>query len=237
MTISNRNADGMPVQQGGTAGALPDLESTSAMPTAPNIRRTAQEMHSANSAVPFGGMTAGHILPDTSTADSHEDNLMHAMALQQGMGAKMSAAGPTMRQPLRRDFQQQQQQQLPPPPLAASILALPDDDNDDSDLDDLPRGEKRAGRRKIRIEYIEDKSRRHITFSKRKAGIMKKAHFSVETCANLAGVRAVDLDRHPSPAPCSLRDGPRVHIRHAQAAAAHHETRGEEPHPSVSKCA
>lgn len=31
-----------------------------------------------------------------------------------------------------------------------------------------------AGRRKIRIEYITDKSRRHITFSKRKAGIMKK---------------------------------------------------------------
>ncbi|KAJ1852564.1 transcription factor of the MADS box, partial [Coemansia sp. RSA 2703] len=36
--------------------------------------------------------------------------------------------------------------------------------------------EKRAGRRKIKIEYIEDKSRRHITFSKRKAGIMKKAY-------------------------------------------------------------
>ncbi len=29
-------------------------------------------------------------------------------------------------------------------------------------------------RRKIRIEYITDKSRRHITFSKRKSGIMKK---------------------------------------------------------------
>ncbi|KAJ3273461.1 hypothetical protein HDV01_004381 [Terramyces sp. JEL0728] len=35
---------------------------------------------------------------------------------------------------------------------------------------------KKAGRRKIKIEYIEDKSRRHITFSKRKAGIMKKAY-------------------------------------------------------------
>ena len=40
--------------------------------------------------------------------------------------------------------------------------------------EDSARGEKRAGRRKIRIEYIDDKSRRHITFSKRKAGIMKK---------------------------------------------------------------
>jgi hypothetical protein len=33
------------------------------------------------------------------------------------------------------------------------------------------------GRRKIRIEFIQDKSRRHITFSKRKAGIMKKVRF------------------------------------------------------------
>jgi len=36
--------------------------------------------------------------------------------------------------------------------------------------------EKKTGRRKINIEFIEDKSRRHITFSKRKAGIMKKAY-------------------------------------------------------------
>lgn len=34
--------------------------------------------------------------------------------------------------------------------------------------------DKEKGRRKIQIEYIEEKSKRHITFSKRKAGIMKK---------------------------------------------------------------
>jgi hypothetical protein len=39
-----------------------------------------------------------------------------------------------------------------------------------------PGDEKKSGRRKINIEFIEDKSRRHITFSKRKAGIMKKAY-------------------------------------------------------------
>ncbi|ORY97636.1 hypothetical protein BCR43DRAFT_563051 [Syncephalastrum racemosum] len=38
------------------------------------------------------------------------------------------------------------------------------------------RPSKGGGRRKIKIEYIEDKNRRHITFSKRKSGIMKKAH-------------------------------------------------------------
>lgn len=37
-----------------------------------------------------------------------------------------------------------------------------------------PAADKKTGRRKINIEFIEDKSRRHITFSKRKAGIMKK---------------------------------------------------------------
>ncbi|ORY05649.1 SRF-TF-domain-containing protein [Basidiobolus meristosporus CBS 931.73] len=51
------------------------------------------------------------------------------------------------------------------------------EDDDDGDSDEVaPKNEKRAGRRKIKIEYIEDKSRRHITFSKRKAGIMKKAY-------------------------------------------------------------
>lgn len=49
-----------------------------------------------------------------------------------------------------------------------------DDDDDDEEEEDAPKSGKRAGRRKIKIEYIEDKSRRHITFSKRKSGIMKK---------------------------------------------------------------
>ncbi len=42
--------------------------------------------------------------------------------------------------------------------------------DDDDDDDDKPGRE----RRKIEIKFIADKSRRHITFSKRKAGIMKK---------------------------------------------------------------
>ena len=44
-----------------------------------------------------------------------------------------------------------------------------------SSIDDGPP-KKRQGRRKIKIEFTEDKSRRQITFSKRKAGIMKKAY-------------------------------------------------------------
>ncbi|KAI8979636.1 hypothetical protein BDF20DRAFT_819058 [Mycotypha africana] len=50
----------------------------------------------------------------------------------------------------------------------------PDDEELNSNNANSPS--KRSGRRKIKIEFIEDKTRRHITFSKRKAGIMKKAY-------------------------------------------------------------
>lgn len=52
----------------------------------------------------------------------------------------------------------------------------PDDDNVGSDDDEKlePKKKEKKGRRKIKIEFIADKSRRHITFSKRKSGIMKK---------------------------------------------------------------
>jgi pheromone receptor transcription factor len=50
------------------------------------------------------------------------------------------------------------------------------DSGADDDEDEERPKDKKAGRRKIKIEYILDKSRRHITFSKRKAGIMKKAY-------------------------------------------------------------
>ncbi|KAF8622493.1 hypothetical protein AX15_006970, partial [Amanita polypyramis BW_CC] len=77
----------------------------------------------------------------------------------------------------------------PPPPQAAAgaVPAVGDDafidDRDavdsageDDEDEEKPKSDKKAGRRKIKIEFIQDKSRRHITFSKRKAGIMKKAY-------------------------------------------------------------
>lgn len=45
-----------------------------------------------------------------------------------------------------------------------------DSGGDDDDDEEKPKSDKKAGRRKIKIEFIQDKSRRHITFSKRKAG-------------------------------------------------------------------
>jgi len=51
----------------------------------------------------------------------------------------------------------------------------PRDEDDDLDDEEDDEGGKKE-RRKIEIAFIKDKSRRHITFSKRKAGIMKKAY-------------------------------------------------------------
>jgi len=42
--------------------------------------------------------------------------------------------------------------------------------------DGAPEKSKKGGRRKINIEFIENKSRRHVTFSKRKTGLIKKAY-------------------------------------------------------------
>ena len=69
-------------------------------------------------------------------------------------------------------------QQIKSVPLGQSMGGDEDDDDDDEDGEGGPARKKRGGhgRRKIEIEYIEDKIRRHITFSKRKAGISKKAY-------------------------------------------------------------
>ncbi|KIJ17760.1 hypothetical protein PAXINDRAFT_72316, partial [Paxillus involutus ATCC 200175] len=108
---------------------------------------------------------------------------------------KRQRTGLDLTNPGVADPQQQPQQpnqpthQQPPPHLPQAAQqqgAVPDDGfindqdaaesgGDDEDEEEKPK-DKKAGRRKIKIEFIQDKSRRHITFSKRKAGIMKKAY-------------------------------------------------------------
>ncbi|KAI9264614.1 hypothetical protein EDC94DRAFT_560027 [Helicostylum pulchrum] len=56
------------------------------------------------------------------------------------------------------------------------MKTIKDDEENESAEESDVKPTRRSGRRKIKIEYIEDKNRRHITFSKRKAGIMKKAY-------------------------------------------------------------
>lgn len=102
-------------------------------------------------------------------------------------------------------------------------------------------------RRKIRIEYITDKSRRHITFSKRKAGIMKKVGLAVwaerrgmcvanrtKRVSLFIGVRIVDSHRDSGLAFGCQRDWSRLYIYDGKAAAACHQIRGEKSDPGAS---
>lgn len=61
---------------------------------------------------------------------------------------------------------------------------------DDEDDEEKPGRE----RRKIEIKFIQDKSRRHITFSKRKAGIMKKVSYPARDLYNAQRVSSIKLD-------------------------------------------
>lgn len=121
--------------------------------------------------------------------------------------------------------------------------ALPVDD-DGSVESDEEKPTKRSGRRKIKIEYIQDKNRRHITFSKRKAGIMKKVSIADcrlgwACCQRLVpcwtsswtrrlicvynkktlGVRAQHTHGYPSASPRCFRDWSRLYFHHCQVAA------------------
>ncbi|KAG7909551.1 hypothetical protein KL906_002307 [Ogataea polymorpha] len=66
--------------------------------------------------------------------------------------------------------QESQASEQPDLNLQPQNSELEDDENEDS------KPSNKRERRKIEIRFIQEKSRRHITFSKRKAGIMKKAY-------------------------------------------------------------
>lgn len=84
----------------------------------------------------------------------------------------------------------------PPPPSSAGPPPVGDDAfindhdaadsaGDDDDDEEKPKSDKKAGRRKIKIEFIQDKSRRHITFSKRKAGMSRLLFFPPQPVLSL----------------------------------------------------
>lgn len=72
---------------------------------------------------------------------------------------------------------------------------------DDDDDDDEKGGRER---RKIEIKFITDKSRRHITFSKRKAGIMKKVRSILQLPSWLSKLIRILLDRASIQRDCYL---------------------------------
>lgn len=161
MTIINRSLEtGHPKVSAGGAVQGMSVPEVSVGGSTTSLRHNQQE---TGESLPYGGMAAGHLFSEHQLVESvgggKDDSPLLGVAAHQVLNASSSNSII----PSRRDSL-----------ISASMLGgMHEDDNDDSE-DDAPRGEKRAGRRKIRIEYIEDKSRRHITFSKRKAGIMKK---------------------------------------------------------------
>lgn len=75
--------------------------------------------------------------------------------------------------------------------------------------------------RKIEIAFIKDKSRRHITFSKRKAGIMKKVPPTLslwEWMIDHIGLRIIRINRYPSPSPRSFGNWSGLHLYHSKIA-------------------
>ncbi|CAO3639337.1 unnamed protein product [Mucor hiemalis] len=74
------------------------------------------------------------------------------------------------------DLTDTRQQQLENMKQVKGFEAEDPNEGSGGDESETEKPARRSGRRKIKIEYIEDKNCRHITFSKRKAGIMKKAY-------------------------------------------------------------
>ncbi|KAJ7288241.1 hypothetical protein C8J57DRAFT_1279534 [Mycena rebaudengoi] len=64
---------------------------------------------------------------------------------------------------------------------------------EDDDDDDKPKTGQKQGRRKIKIEFIQDKSRRHITFSKRKAGECSSPNATAYELSTLTGTQVLLL--------------------------------------------
>ena len=105
---------------------------------------------------------------------------MHPMSGLDMQKPSLSPTSPNMRSKRQRTDQPAPDGHPPPPPGAQPVgddVFVQDGDAVDSGADEdedeeKPKSDKKAGRRKIKIEFIQDKSRRHITFSKRKAGML-----------------------------------------------------------------
>ncbi|EPQ54457.1 SRF-TF-domain-containing protein, partial [Gloeophyllum trabeum ATCC 11539] len=108
---------------------------------------------------------------------------------EESASAPQTAPSPNLRKRQRTDASNDGAHHNPGAPQApvAGDAFIQDNDaaasggDDDDEDDDKPKSDKKAGRRKIKIEFIQDKSRRHITFSKRKAGMYPRCAYELST--------------------------------------------------------
>lgn len=153
MTIVNRPSESNPTNMQSKGPSTP--QSTDFAPNPPQMPPTnSQPMDSHH-----------HHIPESTPA------MYGGLATAESLGkSSVSESSPSTSHPVMNRIQMPTNT---PTAARVEMTNFIDEDNDDSDGEGSQR-EKRAGRRKILIQYIDDKSRRHITFSKRKAGIMKK---------------------------------------------------------------
>lgn len=131
------------------------------------VPRDEYSINHVNSATGISSMTTSMLGSASLPAQSHllaQSHSHHPSSSQPMSSNNMairpaSSAGPSRRESLATNN---------------PILQMTENDAEEDSETESTKGERRSGRRKIQIAYIEDKSRRHITFSKRKAGIMKK---------------------------------------------------------------
>ena len=122
----------------------------------------------------------------------HPPHVLSTSSAQNTLSKSMTDASNTTASPtLRNKRPRPADMHAPDTPTSATANAQPTDDGFIADADAGESGadddeeegtgkpaDKKAGRRKIKIEFIQDKSRRHITFSKRKAGQCSVSLFS-----------------------------------------------------------
>ncbi|KAH7908053.1 SRF-TF-domain-containing protein [Hygrophoropsis aurantiaca] len=134
---------------------------------------------------PYSNAAAHHSQqPSLSGHSPSDDPTSSSPTMRKRQRTGLDMPNPAVADPIQQQpgALQQPQSHLPgPQPGVPDDGFINDHDaaesgGDDDDDEEKPKSEKKAGRRKIKIEFIQDKSRRHITFSKRKAGIMKKAY-------------------------------------------------------------
>jgi len=121
--------------------------------------------------------------PSLSGQNIQDDPAASSPTMRKRQRTGVDISNPAVADPQQQPPQQPPHQQAPHLPQQGAVAEdgfINDQDaaesaGDDDDEEEKPK-DKKAGRRKIKIEFIQDKSRRHITFSKRKAGIMKKAY-------------------------------------------------------------
>lgn len=146
-------------------------------------RRQPTSTTTSSPSYPYSNAAAHHTQqPSLSGQSIQDDPAVSSPTMRKRQRTDLNLANPVIADPQQQPpptaNQQPHQQHLSQPVQQPGVPEdgfIHDQDaaesgGDDDDEEEKPKSDKKAGRRKIKIEFIQDKSRRHITFSKRKAG-------------------------------------------------------------------